>query len=179
MRKRVKVHLVMSIIHMLDLIRSGLVEDSQSLYYLLFEDGAVSMVNDSYYSRPERSTFRINCSVTGQGITRWFDSKGNRINNNPSDRLHVKTLGGALLLEISKLNKSDVGRYECRGDQTRLRAMLYVECKYHDTINFKAIRTNSLPIGARDSRPILFYFQRSVSTTNHQLELCMIISNST
>lgn len=99
------------------------------------------MVNDSYYSSPEGSTFHINCSVTGQGVTSWFDPKGNRINNNLSDRLHVKTHGGVLLLEISKLNKSDVGRYECRGDQTRIRAMLYVECKYYDTINFKAVRT--------------------------------------
>lgn len=90
-------------------------------------DGAVSMVNDSYYSRPEGSTFRINCSVTKQGVTSWFDPKGNRIDNNLSDRLHVKTQGGVLLLEIRKLNKSDVGRYECRGDQTRIRAMLYVE----------------------------------------------------
>ena len=95
------------------------------------------MVNDSYYSRPEGSTFRINCSVTKQGVTSWFDPKGNRIDNNLSDRLHVKTQGGVLLLEIRKLNKSDVGKYECRGDQTRIRAMLYVECKHYDTINFK------------------------------------------
>ena len=65
------------------------------------------MVNDSYYSRPEGSTFRINCSVTGHRVTSWFDPKGNRINNNLSHRLHVKTQGGVLLLEISNVNKSD------------------------------------------------------------------------
>lgn len=91
-------------------------------------DGAVSAIaNVSDFSAPEGSRIRINCSLTAETVTGWFDSNGQKINGNPSQRLHVTTQGDVQFLEIDKLNRSDGGQYECRGAQSRVRVMLYVE----------------------------------------------------
>ena len=87
------------------------------------------MLNESHYSLEGHDT-RINCSVTGEAFKSWFDSKGQKISNSPSRRLHVKNDGNLYYLEIKRFNRTDEGQYECRGETTKARVMLPVECKY-------------------------------------------------
>jgi len=87
------------------------------------------VLNESHYSLEGHDT-RINCSVTGEAFKGWFDSKGQKISNSPSRRLHVKNDGSLHYLEIKRVNRTDEGQYECRGETTKARVMLHVECKY-------------------------------------------------
>lgn len=89
----------------------------------------MSVLNESHYA-PLGSNTRINCSVTGEAFNGWFDSKRQKISNNPSQRLHVKNEGSLQYLEILRVNKTDQGSYECRGETTKATVVLYVECKY-------------------------------------------------
>ena len=87
------------------------------------------MQNRTHYA-PESETTSINCSVTGEAFKGWFDSNGQKISNDPSQRLHVKNDGNVHYLEINRVNKTDDGQYECRGETHKAHVRLHVECKY-------------------------------------------------
>lgn len=89
-------------------------------------EGAVSVLSESYYAA-EGSNVLINCSVTAETFKGWFDSKGQKISADLSQRLHVKKNGNLHLLEINTVSKSDYGQYECRGERNKTEVMLYVE----------------------------------------------------
>ena len=87
-------------------------------------------MNKRHYA-PEGGKTSINCSVTGEEFTGWFDtSNGQQISSDPSKRLHVRTNGSVSYLEINKVIKTDRGTYECRGQTNKAQVMLLVECKY-------------------------------------------------
>ena len=80
---------------------------------------------------PEGDRTSINCSVTDEVFTGWFDSSGRKITTDSSHRIHVRTDGSLKYLEISDVNRTDSGTYECRGDTNKDQVMLLVECMYH------------------------------------------------
>ena len=73
----------------------------------------------------------INCSVTDEAFTGWFDSSGRKITSDSSKRIHVRADGSLKYLEISKVNSTDRGNYECRGKTNKEQVLLFVECMYH------------------------------------------------
>lgn len=85
--------------------------------------------------------------MTDEAFVGWFDSRsGQQISSDPSQRLHVRTNGTLKYLEISKVNKTDRGTYECRGKTNKAEVMLFVECRYQGT---KGTRVNSFQSLAR------------------------------
>ena len=80
---------------------------------------------------PEGEKTSINCSVTHEEFTGWFDSSGRKITSDSSQRIHVREDGSLKYLEISTVNRTDRGTYECRGKTNKDQVMLLVECMYH------------------------------------------------
>lgn len=93
---------------------------------------------------PEGVKTSINCSVTDEEFIGWFDPSGQQISSNPLQRLHVRTNGSAKYLEISKINRSDRGTYECRGKTNKAGMMLLVECRYKEREEARGISFHSL-----------------------------------
>ena len=87
------------------------------------------VLNGSRYA-PEGSQTIINCSITREAFIGWFDDDGRKISNSPSERRHVRSDGNQKLLEITNINRTDQGKYECRGELNNAQVMLYVECRY-------------------------------------------------
>ena len=92
-------------------------------------EGAVS-VRARHYA-PEGEKTSINCSVTDEEFSGWFDSSGRKITSDSSQRIHVREDGSLKYLEISTVNRTDRGTYECRGKTNKDQVMLLVECMYH------------------------------------------------
>ena len=92
-------------------------------------ESAVSV--SARHNAPEGDKTSINCSVTDEAFTGWFDSSGRKINSDSSQRIHVREDGSLKYLEISKVNRTDRGTYECRGKTNTARVLLLVECMYH------------------------------------------------
>ena len=80
---------------------------------------------------PEGEKTSINCSVTDEEFTGWFDSSGREITSDSSQRIHVREDGNLKYLEIIEVKRTDRGTYECRGKPNKDQVMLLVECKYH------------------------------------------------
>ncbi|XP_020602340.1 uncharacterized protein LOC110041407 isoform X2 [Orbicella faveolata] len=93
------------------------------------QKGAVSV--SARHNAPEGDKTSINCSVTDEAFTGWFDSSGRKITSDSSQRIHVRADGSLKYLEISKVNRTDRGTYECRGKTKKAQVMLLVECMYH------------------------------------------------
>ena len=80
---------------------------------------------------PEGDKTSINCSVTDEAFIGWFDTSGRKVTSDSLQRIHVREDGSLKYLEISKVNKTDRGTYECRGKTSKARVMLLVQCTYH------------------------------------------------
>ncbi|KAL9965512.1 hypothetical protein ACROYT_G029319 [Oculina patagonica] len=97
-----------------------------SFYWITNCEGAVSVNGRQFV--PEGDSTSINCSVTDEVFVGWFDSRsGQQISSDPSQRLHVRTNGTQKYLEITKVIKTDRGKYECRGKTNKAEVMLFVE----------------------------------------------------
>ena len=102
---------------------------TNELFSFQHPEGAVS-VRARHYA-PEGEKTSINCSVTDEAFTGWFDSSGRKITSDSSQRIHVREDGSLNYLEISKVNRTDRGTYECRGKTNKEPVLLLVECMYH------------------------------------------------
>ncbi|XP_020602341.1 uncharacterized protein LOC110041407 isoform X3 [Orbicella faveolata] len=100
-----------------------------SCFWIMKCEGAVSV--SARHNAPEGDKTSINCSVTDEAFTGWFDSSGRKITSDSSQRIHVRADGSLKYLEISKVNRTDRGTYECRGKTKKAQVMLLVECMYH------------------------------------------------
>ena len=98
--------------------------------FSFYPEGAVS-VSVPRHNAPEGYKTSINCSVTDEAFTGWFDFNGQKITSDSSQRIHVRADGSLKYLEISKVNRTDRGTYECRGETNKDQVMLLVECMYH------------------------------------------------
>lgn len=85
----------------------------------------------SRHFAPEGDKTSINCSVTNEAFIGWFDSSNRKITTDSSHRIHVRTDGSLNYLEITKVNRTDRGTYECRGITEKAEVTLLVECMYH------------------------------------------------
>ena len=103
-----------------------------NLWWCIFltTDGAVStQPNASRYIAEGKKT-SINCTLKDEAFQGWF-MNGEKIPDDPSRRRHVKSDGNLWYsLNIRRVNRTDDGPYECRGESNKAQVMLYVECKY-------------------------------------------------
>ena len=100
------------------------------MMYFLTTDGAVSTQPNASHYIAEGDKTSINCSLRDEAFQGWF-MNGERIPDDPSQRRHVKSDGNLWYsLNIRRVNRTDDGPYECRGETNKAQVMLYVECKY-------------------------------------------------
>ena len=72
----------------------------------------------------------VNCTVINERFVGWFGNKGRPISTLPSKRLHVSTQGSTRYLVITKVNRTDKGTYQCKGNSQTKEVNVDVECKY-------------------------------------------------